>query len=180
MADIRPYLEHHPQLGEGVYIDPQACVIGEVSLGDDVSVWPMAVIRGDVNAISIGARSNVQDGSVLHVTHKRESLPEGYPLIIGEDVTIGHKVTLHGCTLGNRILVGIGTIVMDNVTVEDDVIIGAGSLVPPGKTLASGHLYVGSPVKQIRPLKEDERAMLPYQATHYVKVKNNFLARQGS
>jgi carbonic anhydrase/acetyltransferase-like protein (isoleucine patch superfamily) len=131
-------------------IDASSVVIGDVRMADDVSIWPLVAIRGDVNYVSI-ARTNIQDGSVLHVTHKSSYNPEGNPLIIGEDVTVGHKVMLHGCTIGNRVLVGMGSILLDGVIVEDDVMIGAGSLVPQNKRLESGYLYLGSPVKQIRP-----------------------------
>jgi carbonic anhydrase/acetyltransferase-like protein (isoleucine patch superfamily) len=112
---VRPYLDRHPRLGANAYIDPTALVIGDVELGDDVSVWPMTVIRGDVNYIRIGARSNVQDGSVLHVSRPFPGHDAGYPLIVGEDVVIGHKVVLHGCTVGNRCLVGIGRSVLCRV-----------------------------------------------------------------
>ena len=108
---IRAYLNHVPQLGERVYVDEAAVVIGKVSLADEVSIWCGAVVRGDVNTIQIGKRSNVQDGSVLHVTGGSANHPAGSPLIIGEDVTIGHHVTLHGCIIGNRVLVGMGAIV---------------------------------------------------------------------
>lgn len=175
-ANIRPYQSIVPHIDASAYVDPAAVVIGAVQVGADSSVWPGAVIRGDVNHIHIGARTSIQDCSVLHVTHKRASLPEGWPLIIGNDVTIGHNVTLHGCHLHNRILVGIGSIVLDGVVIEDDVMLGAGTLVPPGKVLQSGHLYLGSPCKQVRALSEDEIAMLPYQADHYVKIKNHYLA----
>ena len=173
--NIRPYLDTTPHIADSCFIDPMSVVIGDVVLGDNVSVWPFAVIRGDVNHIRIGKNSNVQDHSMLHVSHKKADKPEGSPLIIGEDVTIGHHVKLHGCTIGNRVLVGIGSIVLDDVVIEDDVMIGAGSLVPPGKRLESGYLYVGSPVKQVRKLTEKEIAFLPYSAHHYVKVKNNYL-----
>lgn len=165
---IRKYLSYQPQLGEHVYIDEAATVIGKVWLADQVSIWPGAVLRGDVNDIRIGARSNVQDLSVLHTTRSSESNPQGSPLHIGEDVTIGHHVTLHGCTIGNRVLVGMGTIILDDAIIEDDVIIGAGSLVPPRKRLVSGYLYLGSPVKQVRLLTESERAFLPISAQNYV------------
>ena len=146
MNPIRPFLNHTPQIHESCLIDETSVIIGEVSLAEDVSVWPYAVLRGDVNSISIGARSNVQDGSVLHVSHKNAEKPEGSPLIIGEDVTVGHKVMLHGCRIGDRVLIGMGTIILDDTIIEDDVMIGAGSLVPPRKRLESGYLYVGSPV----------------------------------
>lgn len=172
--NIRPYLETHPKIDATCYIDEMSVVIGDVILAENVSVWPFAVIRGDVNHIRIGKNSNVQDHSMLHVSHKKADKPEGSPLIIGDDVTIGHHVKLHGCTIGNRVLVGIGTIILDDVVVEDDVMIGAGSLVPPNKRLESGYLYVGSPVKQVRKLTEKELAFLPYSAQNYVKVSGNY------
>ena len=172
--NIRPYLEHHPKIDATCYVDKMSVVIGEVTLAENVSVWPFAVIRGDVNHIKIGRNSNVQDHAMLHVSHKKADKPEGSPLIIGEDVTIGHHVKLHGCTIGNRVLVGIGTIILDDVVVEDDVMIGAGSLVPPNKVLESGYLYVGSPVKKVRPLTDKEKAFLTYSAQNYVKVSGNY------
>ena len=172
--NIRPYLDHSPKIDATCYIDEMSVVIGDVTLTENVSVWPFAVIRGDVNHIHIGKNSNVQDHSMLHVSHKKADKPEGSPLIIGEDVTIGHHVKLHGCTIGNRVLVGIGTIILDDVIVEDDVMIGAGSLVPPNKVLESGYLYVGSPVKKIRPLTDKEKAFLLYSAQNYVKVSGNY------
>ncbi|WP_350447381.1 gamma carbonic anhydrase family protein [Pseudomonas solani] len=176
MSAIRTYRGTAPQLAERVFVDRSAVVIGDVELGDDSSVWPFALIRGDMHRIRIGARTSVQDGSVLHITHAGPFNPDGFPLLIGDDVTIGHKVTLHGCTLGNRILVGMGSIVMDGVVVEDDVVIGAGSLVPPGKRLESGYLYVGSPVKQARPLSDKEKAFFTYSAANYVKLKDLHIA----
>jgi len=165
-----------PTLGAGAYIDPTAVVIGDVVLGADVSVWPMAVIRGDVNYIRIGARSNVQDGSVLHVTRPYPGSDAGWPLIIGDDVVIGHKVTVHGCTIGNRVLVGIGAIVLDGAMVEDDVMIGAGTLVSPGKRLKSGGLYLGSPARRARELTAAEIARIPAMAGFYVDLKNEYSA----
>ena len=165
---IRAYLNHMPQLGERVYVDEAAVVIGKVNLADEVSIWCGAVVRGDVNTIQIGKRSNVQDGSVLHVTGGSANHPAGSPLIIGEDVTIGHHVTLHGCIIGNRVLVGMGAIVLDDVVIEDDVMIGAGSLVPPRKRLQSGLMYMGSPAKAVRELTEAEKAFLRQSAQNYV------------
>lgn len=173
---IRSYQDTKPNLGARVFVDSSAVVIGDVELGEDSSVWPFALIRGDMHRIRIGARTSVQDGSVLHITHAGPFNPDGYPLIIGDEVTIGHKVTLHGCTLGNRILVGMGSIVMDGAVLQDEVVIGAGSLVPPGKVLESGFLYVGSPVKQARPLSDKERAFFAYSAANYVKLKDLHLA----
>ena len=173
---IRTYRNQAPRLGERVFVDASAVLIGDIELGADSSVWPLAVIRADMHRIRIGARTSIQDGSVLHITHAGPYNPEGYPLTIGDEVTVGHKVTLHGCTLGNRILVGMGAIVMDGVVVEDEVVIGAGSLVPPGKRLESGYLYVGSPVKQARPLSDAEKAYFSYTAGNYVKLKDQHLA----
>lgn len=164
-----------PTLAEGVFVDPSAVIVGDIHIGQNSSIWPLVAARGDVNHIRIGARTNIQDGCILHVTRTSFDDPTGYPLIIGDDVTLGHQVMLHGCTLGNRILVGMSAVVMDGAVVEDDVIIGAGSLVPPGKRLESGYLYVGSPAKQARPLTEEERAFLPKSAANYVLLKNDYL-----
>ena len=171
---LRTYQGIHPQLGDNVYVDQASVLVGDIALDTDASIWPMVAARGDVNHIRIGKNSNVQDHAMLHVSHKKADKPEGSPLIIGEDVTIGHHVKLHGCTIGNRVLVGIGTIILDDVIVEDDVMIGAGSLVPPNKVLESGYLYVGSPVKKVRPLTDKEKAFLPYSAQNYVKVSVNY------
>ncbi|MFW0768318.1 gamma carbonic anhydrase family protein [Trabulsiella odontotermitis] len=177
-AKLRPYKDTFPKLGQNVMIDPTSVVIGDVRLADDVSIWPLVAIRGDVNYVSVGSRSNIQDGCVLHVTHKSSYNPAGNPLIVGEEVTVGHKVMLHGCTIGNRVLVGMGSILLDGVIVEDDVMIGAGSLVPQNKRLESGYLYLGSPVKQIRPLTEAEIAGLRYSADNYVKWKDDYLHQE--
>lgn len=157
-------------------IDPLAFVLGDVELGDDVSVWPGAVIRGDMHAIRVGARTSVQDGAVLHITHASDYNPGGYPLTIGDDVTIGHQACLHGCTLGSQILVGIGARVLDGAVVEDQVVIGAGTLVPSGKTLESGFVYMGSPARQVRALSDKEKSFFRYTAANYVRLKDEYLA----
>jgi len=175
MSSIRSYKGIAPKIGQDVYIDETAVLVGDIKIGDDSSVWPLVAARGDVNHIHIGQRTNIQDGSVLHVTHKNKENPDGYPLIIGNDVTIGHKVMLHGCTIQDRVLVGMGAIILDNVVVEQEVMIGAGSLVPPNKVLESGYLYVGSPVKKARPLTDKERAFLQKSADNYVQNKNDYL-----
>ena len=167
---IRPFDGIEPTIPASAFVDDSAVVIGDVVLGEDTSVWPTAVIRGDVNRIRIGARPSIQDGSVVHATHDGPYTPGGASTTVGDDVTVGHKVILHACTIHDRVLVGMGAIVMDKAVVEADVIIGAGSLVPPGKVLESGYLYVGSPVKQIRPLTEKEKEQLLYSAGYYVKL----------
>lgn len=177
MSSIRSYKGICPQVGARVYIDSSSVLIGDIRIGDDSSVWPLVAARGDVNYISIGDRTNIQDGSVLHVTHKNAENPDGYPLIIGNDVTVGHKVMLHGCTIHDRVLVGMGAIILDGVIIEEEVMIGAGSLIPPNKRLESGYLYVGSPVKQARPLSEKERAFLQKSADNYVANKNDYLTQ---
>ncbi len=175
--NIRSYLEQTPTIDSSCYVDEMSVIIGAVTLAENISVWPFAVIRGDVNSISIGKNSNIQDHAMLHVSHKTAEKPNGSPLVIGEEVTIGHHVTLHGCQIGNRVLVGIQTIVLDDVVIEDNVMIGAGSLVPPRKRLESGYLYVGQPVQKVRPLTEKELAFLSYSAQHYVKVASNHQLR---
>lgn len=172
---IRNFNNETPQFGENVYIDDSAIVIGAVTLGDNVSVFPTAVIRGDVEKITIGTNTNVQDGAILHVSHQGKFSERGHPLTIGESVTIGHRAVLHGCTIGDFCLIGIGAIVMDDAVLEDYVMVGAGSLVPPNKRLESGFLYVGSPAKQSRALTENEKAFLRYSAEHYVSLKNQYL-----
>lgn len=173
---IRPFQQHTPALGERAFVDRSAVVIGDVEIGADSSVWPLTVIRGDMHRIRIGARTSVQDGCVLHITHAGPFNLDGFPLLIGDDVTIAHKVMLHGCTVGSRVLIGMGSIVMDGAVIEDDVIVGAGSLVPPGKRLDSGFLYVGSPVRPVRALTDKEKAFFTYSAGNYVKLKDQHLA----
>ena len=173
---LSSYLDTRPVVGDGLYLHDTATVIGDVTIGNDCSIWCNTVIRGDVNRIVIGNCSNVQDFAMCHVSHKNAAKPDGSPLIIGDYVTIGHQAMLHGCTIGNECLIGMGAILMDDVVVQDRVMIGAGSLVPPGKVLESGHLYVGSPVKKVRALTAEEIAYLRYSAEHYVRVKNNYLS----
>ena len=165
-----------PRLGARVYVDPQAHVSGAVVLGDDVSVWPMAVLRGDVNRITVGARSNIQDGSVLHVTHESAWQPDGLPLIVGADVTLAHGAILHACTVGDRCLVGMGAIVMDGAVLEPDSMVAAGALVPPGRTVRSGTLWRGHPARFARELTASELENLVYSARHYVRLKDRRLA----
>ena len=172
---LRPFGADQPAIGARVYVDPTALVIGRVTLADDASVWPMCVLRGDVNEIRVGARTNLQDASILHVTHEREGLGSGLPCVLGEDVTVGHRVTLHGCTVGNRCLIGMGAIVMDGAVVEDEVLLAAGSVVPPGKTLQARSLYLGNPARRVRTLSAAEVADLAYSASHYVKLKESYL-----
>jgi carbonic anhydrase/acetyltransferase-like protein (isoleucine patch superfamily) len=175
-TSLRSFGGHTPTLGDRVLIDPSAVVLGDVHLGDDVSIWPGAVVRGDMHSIRVGARTSVQDGCVLHITHASDYNPGGWPLSIGSEVTIGHNATLHGCTLGDRILIGMGAIVMDGAVLEDEIVLGAGALVTPGKVLESGNLYAGTPAKLIRPLKESERAYFSYSASNYVKLKDQHIA----
>jgi carbonic anhydrase/acetyltransferase-like protein (isoleucine patch superfamily) len=175
MQNIQRFQNHLPEFAEGVYVHPLASVIGDVKVGPDCSIWPGAVIRGDVNSICIGAGTNIQDLSVLHVNHKSNDDPDGAPLIIGNYVTVGHTVILHGCTLEDECLIGMGSIVMDKAVVQKHVLVAAGSLVPEGKVLESGYLYVGSPVRRIRPLTEAEIVHFRSSADHYIELKNSYL-----
>jgi carbonic anhydrase/acetyltransferase-like protein (isoleucine patch superfamily) len=175
---IRKFNDKQPIIGKSVYIDDSAVVIGDVTLGDDVSIWPATVVRGDVESIKIGDGTNVQDGSVLHVTHAGRFTDQGHPLIIGGGVTIGHNAVVHACTVGDYCLIGIGAIILDGAVLEDHVMLGAGALVPPGKRLESGYLYVGSPVRQVRALKASEKEFLKYSAEQYIHLKNEHL-KQG-
>lgn len=173
---ISAYRNISPTLGARVYVDPSAVVIGKVTIGEDSSIWPTAVVRGDVHSITIGARTSIQDGTVLHVTHDGPYAPGGRALVIGSDVTVGHRAVLHACTIGNACLVGMGAIVLDAVEIEDLVMIGAGSIVAPGKRLETRGLYVGSPARRVRDLQQGEIDFLTYSAAHYVRLKDEYLA----
>ena len=172
---IRPYKGITPSLGAGVYVDPQAAVIGDVGIGADSSIWPMCSLRGDVNHIRIGERTSIQDGSVIHVTHKHAARAQGHATLVGSDVTVGHKVILHGCTVEDLCLIGMGAIVLDGAVIRSHVLLGAGSLVSEGKELEGGYLWLGRPAKRIRELTDEEMKWFAYSARHYVKLKNDYL-----
>ena len=169
------YLEANPVVGERVFLHHSCQVVGDVTLGDDSSVWCNTVLRGDVNRILIGRGTNVQDLTMGHVSHKTTEKPEGSPLVIGDYVTVGHSVILHGCSIGNECLIGMGSIIMDDAVIPDHVMIGAGSLISPAKVLESGMLYMGRPAKLVRALTAGEISNLRYSAEHYMRVKNNYL-----
>lgn len=171
---IKSFQKKIPVVHTSAYIDESAIVIGDVILGEDVSIWPMAVLRGDINQIKIGARSNIQDGTVIHVTHAGDFNPNGFATTVGEEVVVGHRVILHGCQIDNNCLIGMGSIVMDGAIIHSNVILGAGSLVPSEKELDSGYLWVGSPVRKIREITEKEHAFLRYSANYYVELKNKY------
>lgn len=175
---IEAFQHHHPRYPASVYLHASAVVIGDVELGEDSNVWPYAIIRGDMHHIRIGARTSIQDGAVLHITHAGPYNPDGFPLVIGDDVIVGHQAMLHGCTLGSRILVGMKAMIMDGAVIEDEVVIGAGSVVPPGKVLPSGWLYLGSPAKPVRQLSEKELSFFTYTAANYVRLKDAYLRDQ--
>jgi len=166
---IRPYKGVVPKLGERVYVDASAQVIGDVELEDHASVWMNAVVRGDVNRIRIGAFSNVQDNCVLHVTAE-------HPTILAERVTVGHSVTLHGCSIGPRCLIGIGAIVLNGVEVGEESIVAAGSLVPEGTKIPPRSLVMGAPAKVRRAVTDEERRDLPRLAESYAAYKDAYLA----
>ena len=170
---LRDYRGVSPVLGARVYVDECALVIGRVTLGDDASLWPFAVARGDVNRIEIGARTNIQDGCVLHVVHDGPAVPGGLPLLIGADVTVGHRAVLHAARIGDRCLIGMAAVVLDGVVIEDDVIVAAGSVVPPGTRLGSRGLYMGNPAKRRRDLTALELQRLLCSAHHYVTIKDS-------
>jgi len=172
---IRPYKGLMPQIADSAYIDEASTVIGDVHIGVESSVWPGAIIRGDVNRIRIGARSNIQDGSVVHVTHPFSEQPEGFDVYIGNDVTIGHNVTVHGCRIEDRCLIGIGSTILDGAVIQQHVLLGAGSLVAEGKVLEGGYLYLGAPAKRIRMLTEAEIKWFKYSASHYVKLSRDYM-----
>lgn len=176
---IRSFNGITPRIAPSAYVDETALVIGDVSIGEDTSLWPMTVARGDVHRITIGARSNIQDGSVLHVTQDNAFNPGGFALTIGSDVTVGHGAILHACTIADLVLVGMGATVLDGAQVHSRAMIGAGALVPPGKVLEGGYLYVGNPAKQVRRLRDQELAYLEFSARHYMALKDQHCTKRG-
>jgi len=170
MKNIRPFEDFFPQIDDSAWVDPSAVVIGNSRIGAGSSIWPNVTIRGDINKIRIGENTNVQDNSLLHISHDSPFLPGGAPLLVGNNVTVGHLVTLHGCQIEDFCLIGMGSIVLDNAQLESHVMIGAGSLVPGNKRLESGFLYMGSPVKQVRELKDEEMQYLQYSADYYQEL----------
>ncbi|HOZ03772.1 MAG TPA: gamma carbonic anhydrase family protein [Arenimonas sp.] len=177
MRNIRAFQGISPIIGEGTYVDEAATVIGDVVLGDDVSIWPGTVVRGDVNYIRIGSRTNVQDGTIIHVTHDGPyGKPGGFATVIGEDVTIGHAAVIHACVIEDACLIGMGATILDGAIVRKNGFVGAGAVVPPGKTVESGELWLGNPAKCVRKLGEKEIEQLYYSAQHYVRLKDKYLA----
>ena len=174
MKNIRSFENYTPMIDETVFVDDSAVVTGNVVIGKDSSVWPCCSVRGDIHSITIGERTNIQDGSVLHVTHDSEFAPGGFKLKIGNDITVGHSVVLHACTVEDLCLIGMGSVVLDGAVVQSGAMVGAGSLVPPNKVLESGYLYLGNPVVQKRPLSEREIEFLSYVSEHYVLLKESY------
>jgi carbonic anhydrase/acetyltransferase-like protein (isoleucine patch superfamily) len=173
---IRSYKDFRPQLGQRVYVDSLAMILGQITLGDDASIWPFVAARGDVHRIEIGARSNIQDNAVLHVTHDGQYSPGGSPLIIGSDVTIGHSAVLHACTIEDACLIGMGAVVLDRAVIGKHSMIAAGAVVTPGKVVEPGSMWMGNPARFVRKLSDKEIEMLYYSAANYVKLKDEYLA----
>lgn len=169
---IRNFEDKKPMFHSSTYIDETALVLGDVQIGENTSIWPLTVIRGDVNSIKIGNNTNIQDNSVLHVTHDGPYNPGGFDLKIGNNVTVGHRVILHGCNIGDSCLIGMGATIMDGAIIEPQSLIGAGSLVTPNKLLESGYLWMGSPIRKVRKLTAEELESIEYSALSYVKLKN--------
>jgi carbonic anhydrase/acetyltransferase-like protein (isoleucine patch superfamily) len=173
---IRTYNGIVPRLGRAAYVDPDAVLIGDVELAEDASIWPCAVARGDVQRIRVGARSNIQDGAVLHVTHDGPYTPGGFPLLIGDDVTIGHGAIVHACTIENACLIGMNSSVLDGALIRRHSMVGAGAMVSPGKIVGEGELWLGNPARFVRNLSDVEIEKLYYSAKNYVQLKDRYLA----
>lgn len=167
---IRSFNAKTPRIAEDVFIDPMATVTGDVNIHSMSSVWPNVSIRGDLLNITIGNKTNIQDNSILHTTQFLDCPGKGYDTRIGDEVTIGHSAVIHGCDIGNRVLIGMGAIILDGCIIGDDIIVGAGSVIPPGKRLESGFLYIGSPAVESRPLKDSEKVYIKANAQNYYKV----------
>ncbi len=164
MASLIPFGGNHPRVDPTAFVAPGAQLIGDVEIGPGASIWYNCVLRGDVNRIRIGARTNIQDGSILHLNAGAE------PLIIGDDVTIGHACIVHACTLRNRAFVGMGATVLDRAVIEEGGMIGAGGLLPPGKRIGPNELWMGNPAKLVRVMDAEERARFDRTAPHYVEL----------
>jgi carbonic anhydrase/acetyltransferase-like protein (isoleucine patch superfamily) len=175
---IRNFEKFKPQIHADAWVDDTALVIGDVVIGRDSGIWPMCVLRGDINSIRIGERTNIQDGSVLHVTHRGEHsvIAEGAAVAVGSGVTVGHKAVLHGCTIEDDCLIGIGAIIMDRAIVRRHALVAAGAVVGPGKDLAGGYIWLGNPIRQGRALTAKEIGFFEYSARHYVELKNRHAA----
>jgi carbonic anhydrase/acetyltransferase-like protein (isoleucine patch superfamily) len=173
--NIRPYQGRLPVLGARVYVDPAATVIGDVELGEDASVWPGCVVRGDVNFIRIGARTNIQDGTIVHVTHAGPYTGAGFPTRIGADVTIGHAAVIHACVIEDACLIGMHATVLDGAVVKKHGFVGAGAVVAPGKIVGEAELWLGNPARCVRKLSDKDIEQLYYSAQHYVRLKDAYL-----
>jgi carbonic anhydrase/acetyltransferase-like protein (isoleucine patch superfamily) len=177
MSNVRPFQDKHPQVPDDAWVDESAILIGDVKIGPCSSIWPLCVIRGDIHRIEIGADTNIQDGTIVHVSHASRFMPGGAPVIIHDGVTVGHQAVLHGCEIREHCLVGIGSRVLDRAVLEPRTMVGAGSLVPPGRVLEGGYLWVGTPVKRIRSLNDREIEYLDYVAGNYVRLANQYRNR---
>ncbi len=175
MADKREFQGKSPVIAEDVWLDPTAVVIGDVEIGPGSSIWPLVVVRGDIHQIKIGSNTNIQKKKKKKKKKNSRFNPGGFPTILGDNITVGHKVMLHGCAIGDNCLIGMGSVVMDGAVIEPQVVLGAGSLVPGGKVLESGYLWVGSPVRRARELSEKERAFLEYSPQNYAKLAKKYL-----
>ena len=164
--DIRPYRGKYPRIAASAYIDPAAVIIGDVVIGEDSSIWPRTVVRGDVHYIRIGNRTNVQDGCVLHV------MKDQYPLVLGDEVTVGHSVTLHGCTIESRVLIGMGCIILNGAVIGANSIIAAGTLITERTVIPAGSLVLGSPGKVKRPLTDADQNSIVAYAERYAAYKD--------
>ena len=173
---LRPYRDILPTVGQRAWVDPAATVIGDVVLGDDVSIWPGTIVRGDVNFIRIGARTNVQDGTIIHVSHDSPYNKGGYPTLIGDGVTVGHGCIIHACSIGDYCLIGMGACILDGAVIEANAFIAAGAVIGPGKRVRSGELWAGNPARLMRQLSEKDIEGLRYSADHYVRLKDQYLA----
>jgi carbonic anhydrase/acetyltransferase-like protein (isoleucine patch superfamily) len=171
---LRSYKGIRPRVGQRVYVDPSAQVIGDVELGDHASVWMNAVVRGDVHSIRIGAHSNIQDNCVVHV------FKELHPTVLADHVTVGHSVTLHGCTIGSYCLIGMGATILNGAKIGDNSIIAAGTLIPEGMEIPAGSLVMGLPGKVRRPITDEERASIRVYAQNYFEYKETYLAEADS
>ena len=171
---VEPYRAYHPQIAPSAYLHHTACVIGQVRIGEDSSIWPYCVLRGDVEAIDIGSGTNIQDGTIVHTTHAGPYTADGHATSVGNQVTIGHRCILHACTIEDLAFVGMNTTILDQAIIRSGAMIGANSLITSGQDIEGGYLWLGQPARKIRLLTSEEQAAIRYSAEHYSRVAQSY------
>jgi carbonic anhydrase/acetyltransferase-like protein (isoleucine patch superfamily) len=174
LMPIEPYQTHHPQIASDTFVHHTACLIGQVTVANDSSIWPYCVLRGDVEAIYIGAHTNIQDGTIIHTTHAGPYTDSGRSTHVGDQVTVGHRCILHACTIEDRAFIGMNSTILDGAIIRSGAMIGANSLITSGQDIDGGYLWLGQPARKVRPLTQAEQDYIAYSAAHYCRVAQSY------